>query len=56
VKAVLARLKLCLWPLRVTRTKLTTAVSYTSSEYIGFMTIFVFGIPVAKIQLTNPWE
>lgn len=52
MRDLLPRLLLCLWPLRVSRIRETV----NPLEYIGYLYVYVFGVPVAKIQLTNPWE
>lgn len=44
-------LRFFLIPLTVARTKFRV----TSSSYIGYMEIYIFGIRIAKIQMTNPW-
>lgn len=45
-----------LCPLTVTRTRVITESTAFQTSYIGYMTIYVFGIRVAKIQMTNPWD
>lgn len=42
-------------PLTVKRIRFDIASGFSQIKYIGVMQIYVFGICVAKIQLTNPW-
>ena len=57
MKSFLLRLALCLWPLRIVRRKVVMGSHHLHGDiFIGYMFIYIFGLPVAKLQLTNPWS